>query len=51
MRPDLREITDSSYIDPITDDLVRGNPGIVPAESTTSTCVASGSSATATTCR
>lgn len=32
VRPDLREITDSSYIDPITDDLVRGNPGIVPAE-------------------
>jgi TonB-dependent receptor len=31
VRPDLREITDSSYIDPITDDLVRGNPGIVPA--------------------
>jgi TonB-dependent receptor len=32
VRPDLREITDSSYIDPITDDLVRGNPGVVPAE-------------------
>ena len=32
VRPDLREITPSSYIDPITDDLVRGNPGIVPAE-------------------
>lgn len=32
VRPDLREITDSSYIDPITDDLVRGNPGIVPSE-------------------
>ncbi len=32
VRPDLREITDSSYIDPITDDLVRGNPGIVPSD-------------------
>jgi TonB-dependent receptor len=32
VRPDLREITGSSYIDPITDDLVRGNPGVVPAE-------------------
>jgi TonB-dependent receptor len=32
VRPDLREITGSSYIDPITDDLVRGNPGVVPSE-------------------
>lgn len=32
VRPDLREITDASYIDPITDELVRGNPGVVPAE-------------------
>jgi outer membrane receptor protein involved in Fe transport len=32
VRPDLREITTSSYIDPITDDLVRGNAGIVPAD-------------------
>lgn len=32
VRPDLREITASSYIDPITDDLIRGNPGIVPAD-------------------
>jgi TonB-dependent receptor len=31
VRPDLREITDSSYIDPITGDLVRGNPGVVPS--------------------
>ena len=31
VRPDLREITDSSYIDPITGDLVRGSPGIVPS--------------------
>ena len=34
VRPDLREITDSSYIDPITGELVRGNPGVVPAEVT-----------------
>jgi TonB-dependent receptor len=34
VRPDLREITASSYIDPITGDLVRGNPGIVPADVT-----------------
>ena len=32
VRPDLREITDSSYIDPITGDLVRGNPGVIPSE-------------------
>ena len=31
IRPDLREITDSGYIDPITGDLVRGNPGVVPS--------------------
>ena len=31
VRPDLREITDASYIDPITDDLVDGNPGVVPS--------------------
>jgi TonB-dependent receptor len=31
VRPDLREITDSSYIDPITGDLVRGNPGVIPS--------------------
>lgn len=34
IRPDLREITDASYIDPITDDLVDGNPGIVPSDVT-----------------
>lgn len=34
VRPDLREITGSSYIDPITDDLTRGNPGVRPAEVT-----------------
>lgn len=32
IRPDLREITDSSYVDPITGDLVRGNSGIVPSK-------------------
>ena len=32
VRPDLREITPSSFIDPITSDLIRGNPGIVPTE-------------------
>lgn len=32
VRPDLREITSASYIDPITGDLTRGNPGVRPAE-------------------
>ena len=31
-RPDLREITDASYIDPIADDLVDGNPGVIPSD-------------------
>ena len=34
VRPDLREITGSSYIDPITADLTFGNPGVVPADVT-----------------
>ncbi|MGI9205628.1 MAG: TonB-dependent receptor domain-containing protein, partial [Woeseiaceae bacterium] len=34
VRPDLREITGSSYIDPITDDLTRGNTGVVPSDVT-----------------
>ena len=34
VRPDLREITDASYVDPITDDLVDGNPGVVPSDVT-----------------
>ena len=34
VRPDLREITDSGYIDPITDALVLGQPGVVPSEVT-----------------
>ena len=29
--PDLREITDASYVDPITDEIVNGNPGVVPS--------------------
>ena len=29
--PDLREITDASYIDPLTEDLVFGNSGVIPA--------------------
>jgi TonB-dependent receptor len=33
-RPDLREITDASYIDPLTDELVFGNPGVQPADVT-----------------
>lgn len=32
IRPDLREITDASYIDPITNDLVKGNSGVVPSD-------------------
>ncbi|MGI9261673.1 MAG: TonB-dependent receptor domain-containing protein, partial [Woeseiaceae bacterium] len=32
VRPDLREITGASYIDPITGDLTRGNPGVEPAD-------------------
>jgi len=34
VRPDLREITDASYIDPRTGDLVDGNPGVIPADVT-----------------
>lgn len=34
VRPDLREITGAGYIDPITGDLTRGNPGVRPAEVT-----------------
>ncbi|MCG8371344.1 MAG: TonB-dependent receptor, partial [Proteobacteria bacterium] len=32
VRPDLREITDSSYTDPVTDYLTRGNPGVIPSD-------------------
>ena len=31
IRPDLREINDATYVDPLTGDLVDGNPGIVPS--------------------
>lgn len=31
-RPDLREISDSAYIDPITEATVRGNPNLVPSD-------------------
>lgn len=31
-RPDLREITGASYVDPLTNDLVFGNPGVVPSQ-------------------
>lgn len=32
VRPDLREVSDSSYRDPITDFLVFGNPDVVPSD-------------------
>jgi outer membrane receptor protein involved in Fe transport len=32
IRPDLREVIDASYIDPITEIVTRGNSGVVPAE-------------------
>ena len=31
-RPDLREISDSAYIDPLTEITVRGNPDLVPSD-------------------
>ncbi len=34
VRPDLREITDASYIDPITSEIVDGNPGVIPSSVT-----------------
>lgn len=34
VRPDLREITDAIYIDPITDEQVRGNADVRPSEVT-----------------
>ena len=34
IRPDLREVSDASYRDPITDFLVFGNPGVVPSDIT-----------------
>ena len=32
VRPDLREITDASYIDPLNEDLVFGNSGVIPGD-------------------
>lgn len=32
VRPDLREITASSYSDPLTGYLTRGNPGVIPSD-------------------
>ncbi|KUJ84820.1 hypothetical protein AWR36_004045 [Microbulbifer flavimaris] len=32
VRPDLREITDAIYIDPITDEQIKGNPNARPSE-------------------
>lgn len=32
IRPDLREVTDASYIDPITQIVTRGNSGVEPAD-------------------
>ncbi|WP_299592826.1 TonB-dependent receptor [uncultured Microbulbifer sp.] len=34
VRPDLREITDAIYIDPITDEQIQGNPNARPSEIT-----------------
>lgn len=34
VRPDLREITDASYVDPVTGILTAGNTGVVPADVT-----------------
>jgi TonB-dependent receptor len=31
-RPDLREISESTFIDPLTEARVRGNPGLVPSD-------------------
>ena len=31
IRPDLREVTDASYQDPVTNELVNGNPDVVPS--------------------
>ncbi|MFL0809752.1 MAG: TonB-dependent receptor [Agarilytica sp.] len=34
VRPDLREVADASYRDPLTDVVVEGNPDVVPSELT-----------------
>lgn len=32
IRPDLREVTDASYVDPLTGELVNGNPTVRPSD-------------------
>ena len=32
VRPDLREVSDASYLDPLTDIVVNGNPNVVPSD-------------------
>jgi len=32
IRPDLREVSDTSYVDPLTDELTFGNPDAIPSE-------------------
>lgn len=34
VRPDLREVSDSSYLDPLTDIVVNGNPDVIPSDIT-----------------
>jgi len=34
VRPDIREVSDTSYLDPLTDIVVSGNPSAVPADMT-----------------
>ena len=32
IRPDLREVSETSYVDPLTDELTFGNPDVIPSE-------------------
>jgi len=32
IRPDLREVSETSYVDPLTDELTFGNPDVVPSD-------------------
>ena len=48
IRPDLREVTDSSYQDPITDELVNGNPDVGPSTADNIDSALNGSSPTVT---
>ena len=34
VRPDLREVSDAEYLDPVTDSLVSGNPDVIPSDLT-----------------